>query len=233
MPGVRSRPNRRSLSEWTLSTLYGEIFSGDLPAGSPLVEVDLVERLGVSRSPVREALRELELNGVVYCDPVNGRRVVLAFGADDVDELYTMRAALERIAHHRAASRLSEQDLNAAAAALNAMETADATTRDGRANQFEADFRLHEVVARAASMPRLVRVLSGLWLQTRVLLQQLDAAGIYPLFPEVSAVRDDHRAVVAALKTRDAELAADSIERHLLARRDVLVRAIRMHGGLK
>ena len=109
--------------------------------------------LNVSRSPVREALRELELNRIVVTDPVNGQRVVAAFGAADIEELYALRATLERLAHERAASRLGPKDVATLEAALAEMVAADVATPTGRADHFEADFRF----TRPSQKPRRCR----------------------------------------------------------------------------
>ncbi len=226
------RPSRRAIAAWTTDALYRAIFSGEVPVGATLVESELTEMLKVSRSPVREALRELELNRLVVINPVNGQRVVAAFGAEDVGELYALRATLERLAHERAAERLEPKDVAALESALADMFAADVATSSGRAEHFQADFRFHEAVAQAAQMPRLLASLRPLWIQTRALLRQLDAAGVYSDGGEVAQAREDHRGILNALLAGDSDGAAVRAVRHLESRANVLVAAVRAHGGL-
>jgi DNA-binding GntR family transcriptional regulator len=233
IPNVRDeRPSRRAVAAWTTEALYRAIYSGEIFPGTTLVESELTEMLNVSRSPVREALRELELNRLVVTDSVNGQRVVAAFGADDIEELYALRATLERLAHERAAKRLEPKDIAALEAALAEMLAADIATSSGRAEHFAADFRFHEAVAQAAQMPRLLASLRPLWIQTRALLRQLDAAGVYSDKAEVGQARDDHRAILDALLAGDSDGAATRAVRHLESRAHVLVAGVREHGGL-
>lgn len=232
-PPETARPSRRAVTEWVTTAMYREIFAGRLTAGDTLGEMELTTRLGVSRTPVREALRALEAQGLVAVDPVNGRRVIAAFGADDIGELYTIRLALEQIAHERAAATVGASDLSALEELLQGMHTADLATSAGRREQYDADFRFHELVCSRAGMPRLQRVLSSLWLQSRALLEQLDAAGIYPQAGEAAAVRDDHRSVLDALRSGDGPAAGAAVATHLQRRRDTLVAAVQRHGGLR
>lgn len=226
------RPSRRAIAAWTTEALYRAIYSGEIPVGTTLVESELTEMLNVSRSPVREALRELEMNRLVVTDPVNGQRVVAAFGVEDVEELYALRATLERLAHERAATRLKPKDVAALETALAEMVGADTTTSSGRGEHFQADFRFHAAVAEAAQMPRLLASLRPLWIQTRALLRQLDAAGVYSDSAEIAHAREDHRGILNALLAGDSDGAAVRAVRHLETRAQVLVAAVRAHGGL-
>jgi len=226
------RPNRRALGAWTLRRLYELIFSGELSPGDLLVEAELTERLGVSRSPLRDALRQLELDRLVKPHEVNGKRVVVAFGVDDVAELYTVRAALEVLGFRTAAARISDAELEGLAQAQAAMEQAARDRGSWDPRDFEADFRFHEIVCLAARMPRLHAQLSTLWIQTWALLRQLHAQGIYPDAGEDALAFRDHYALIEALRARDPDRAGRAVEQHLTERRDHLIAAVQRHGGL-
>jgi DNA-binding GntR family transcriptional regulator len=117
-------------------------------------------------------------------------------------------------------------------AAAMAMEIADATSLAGRSEQFAADFRFHEAVARAAQMPRLLTSLRVLWVQTQALLHQLNAVGVYPGPAELAAVRADHRAMFRALVASEPVAAADAAAAHIEACGRTIVAAIREHCGV-
>lgn len=227
-----ARPNRRALGEWTLSRLYELVFSGELAPGDVLVEAELTARLGVSRSPLREALRQLELDRLVKPDEVNGKRVVVAFGVDDVAELYTVRAALEVLGFRTAAGRIDDAALDGLEQAQAAMERAARDRGSWDPRDFEADFRFHEIVCLQARMPRLHAQLSTLWIQTWALLRQLHARGVYPDAGEDALAFRDHYALIEALRARDPDGAGRAVEQHLIERRDHLIAAVERHGGL-
>jgi DNA-binding GntR family transcriptional regulator len=228
-----TRPNRRVVTEWVIARLYELIFGGEIATGQQLVEGEITELLGVSRTPVREALMQLERDGIVKASRVTGRRVVAAFELEDIREIYLIRAALEGVAHAEAAERMTPEALAALAGVQAEMEAADPATPEGRARQFDADLRFHELVCHIAALPRLQCELSGFWLQTRLLLYQLDAHGIYPREDEeLLAPRADHRATLGALGSGDRAKAASTVRRHLDNRRDALLEAAKQRGGL-
>lgn len=231
-PAGASKPGRRALADWTASRLFEMIFNGELEPGSSLGEVEITGLLGVSRSPIRDALRQLEESGLVEVSPTSGRRVVRRFDIDDVYELYTIRVALESLSVRHAAERITPSQLRELDTLLAAMgKTKSARTPAGR--DFEADLRFHEVVCLASGLDRLHQILSGLWLQTRALLRHLDSAGIYPTGDELDQVVADHSHVLEALRAHDAAAAEMAIADHLRLRRDHLVDAIRSRGGIR
>lgn len=224
------RPGRRALAEWTLRRLYGAIFSGELQAGDVLIESDLTQRLGVSRSPLREALKQLEVDRLAVTSEVNGRRTVVAFEFDDCRELYEIRAVLERLSFATAASAISDAELAELRAIQERMdELLAARQREGRLWQprdFALDFRFHELVCEVANLTRLQAILSPLWMQTWALIHQLDSAGIYPTDAEIQAGYRDHHALLDALARRDSKGAAETVEAHIFARRDHFLEAM-------
>jgi len=224
-----TRPTRRAVTDWTISWLYDEIFAGRLSGGDALSETELSERLGVSRSPVREALRELERDGVISSDSVNGRRVVAGFEADDIEELYTIRLALERLSAELAASRITHGELEELRRTIAVMQRVAVTGREGHEEHFDADFAFHEAICRGARTHRLEALLRPLWRQTRSLLKQIDMAEIYPRGGELDDARADHSRIVEALARGDSEAAGKAMADHLASRRDVLVAAIAKH----
>ena len=228
-----TRPNRRVVTEWAIARLYELIFGGEIAIGQQLVESEITELLGVSRTPVREALMQLERDGIVKASRVSGRRVVAAFELEDIREIYLIRAALEGVAHAEAAERMTPEALATLGGIQAEIEAADPATPKGRASQFDAERRFHELVCRIAALPRLQGDISGLWRQTRLLLYQLDADGIYPREDdELLAPRSDHRAMLGALGSGDRAKAASTVRRHLENRRDALLEAVNQRGGL-
>lgn len=223
----KRRPGRRALSDWALSELYELIFSGRLAAGDPIGENEATELLGVSRTPIRDALRRLEESDLLDVSPTTGRRTIKRFEADDIHELYSIRMSLESLAIHQAAERITEEELSELDRLLEQMMQAARST-ESPALGYEADFRFHEVICRAGGMPRVMRLLSAMWLQTRALLHHLDRVRVYPSGDERLDVTQDHETIRDCLRQRDPDAAAAAVEAHLRVRRDRLVEAVRV-----
>ena len=143
MPAHLSEISNKSLSKQALDVLRAAILDGALRPGTTLVETELADRLGVSRAPVREALRILNAEGLVEAVPYHGTKV-RALSRVDIEEIYSLRATLEtfavqRLMHGQAASMAVEQlrarydELLAAARAGDARKVGDADTAFHRA----------------------------------------------------------------------------------------------------
>lgn len=117
-PMMESRPIR----EIAYEVLKHAIITGEIPAGSRIVETDYAERLHISRTPLREALRKLERDGLV--EYVLRRGVVVrAFTLEDVDEIYTIRNALEILTLPAIIEKATPKDIQSLREKLHAMDT--------------------------------------------------------------------------------------------------------------
>lgn len=223
---VHSRPSRRALGEWTAERLRQLIFSGELPSGTAVAEEVVTQRLGVSRTPAREALRELELEGLIAVNPVTGRRTVATFDAQDTYATYTIRTALEELAARRAAEYGTDEWIAQLRSIQDQMESTRKERSHKKGGDFEVDFDLHREICAAADMPRLAAVLEPLWAQTHILLRGVYRAGIYGDDAEDAAAFHDHRQLIRAFEIRSPDAAAKAIRDHLHGRRDALVAAL-------
>lgn len=212
-----------SLSDRVYATLREYLRAGRIAAGQPLQEAALAAQLGVSRTPVREALARLESEGLIAAD---GRSfVVPVLDDEDVDEIYDLRGLLEPAALARvAAAAPTSRTLAPVASALKAAEAAE---RDGDAEAFiEANARFHAAWHALVANRRLLRAIalsSGHVRYLRVLTLNDPAAR--------KAALSGMRAIVAALRKGDPARAAEVMREHLrVARhhlRDVLDRIAR------
>lgn len=221
------RPDRRAVADWTLERLHELIFEGELRVGEPLSEVELCARLGVSRSPIRDALKELEHAGLLEVDDVNGRRTLRAFGLDDVAESYDVRVALECLAAQNAAK---QQPLSIAriASSLSFMQAGLEQPLDA---WLTLDFAFHREVARASGARRIPYLLSGIWIQHHAFLRRLDRVGLYPSTASGrEAVMLEHKAIADAIAAGDGGGAVSAVRNHLRRRRDAVLRDLRGAG---
>src|SRR6476469_4506686 len=116
--GTPQGPMRhRTMAEYALEQLREAIIMGELPAGTPLRLDELARSLGMSISPIREAVRQLEALGLAKHVPHQGARV-LDFDVDELRDLFEVRLALESLAVRRAAERFTDTDARTARAHL-------------------------------------------------------------------------------------------------------------------
>jgi DNA-binding GntR family transcriptional regulator len=167
--------SRTPLREQVKELVLERILDGTYAPGDRIVETRLAQELGTSQAPVREALRELELLRFVESEPHRGARV-RAVSAEEMAEIYPVRAALEEIAGREAAKRL-RGDVRALEVELEEMRAA---ARDHDIHrQVEHDVRFHRLIVESAGNATLLEVWSSLRIEARTVITLL-AGGIDP-----------------------------------------------------
>ena len=185
------------------------ILSGELAPGTVLPQASLAATIGMSTTPLREALRRLAQEGLVDLDAHRDARV-RSLDATEARDLLELRATLDPLAAALAAQRRTEEDLAAAAAALEGLEALpDEPTR----GQLEGHRRFHAAIHRASHNALLIEILDGLWVKTDRYRRHALAAG---RTEEERGARDaQHRLLLDAVRVRDAAAAADLTRRHV------------------
>ncbi|KSW28582.1 GntR family transcriptional regulator [Cellulomonas sp. B6] len=209
-----------------------EILSGAIPLGRPLRQAELAERFGISRTPVREALRQLQTSGLIEIHAHRGA-VVRVPVPWEVRETYEVRAALEALAARRAATRLSARviaqmrESNDALYAL-AVAAAERSTplSDHDVRETANDYALHSTIHRAAMNERLQAMLDDIHLS-------------YPRNVPAMLLRENaqhregnyrqHVAIIDALAAEDGELAARLMQEHVLSTGEQVARWYEQH----
>lgn len=200
-------------------TVRDGIIAGRYPPSTRITEQDIAAAAGVSRTPVREALRRLHAEGLVEFQANHGA-VVTEWSAEDADEVFELRAMLEAFGAARAATRASEaqvQELRALAEEQYACSVA----REGEYLERigELNSRFHRRLQDAAGSPRLSRALSAL-LEAPMIMKTF--LKYRPEDLERSAVH--HLELVKAIEARDTDWAASVMRSHILAARGALRR---------
>jgi DNA-binding GntR family transcriptional regulator len=213
--GRVKRPGRKATHEVVAAVLREAITSGQLKANQPLPQAEIAANLQVSHIPVREALRQLESEGLVTYQANRGA-TVSALSAAEIREIYEIRAMLETGAIRRAVPNLTSENLVRAAALLDLAEQAD----DG-ATWGSLDMEFHSLVYHLDDRPRfqeliteLLRRVDRYWLSYSLMLKYRDS------------FEKEHRALLAALTARDAERAVALLDRHLVGACDRLIAEI-------
>jgi len=181
-----------------LHALRNEILTGTLQPGDQVVQEAVADRYGVSRVPVREALKMLEAEGQVVYHPHRGY-FVAELSVSDLLEVYRLRELLEAEAIRTAVPRLSDDEVSGIAALLGEVETA-AEAGDIMALT-SANRRFHFAIFEASGMPRLTRLLQQLWEAT-------DAYRALYFHHEANRrrVAREHARMMTALRRRDADV---------------------------
>lgn len=199
-------------SERLFGLLRDSIIRGELPPGVAMTEPELAKRFGVSRAPLREALRRLEEQQLLERSPYRGMRVA-QLSSRRVEELYEIREELEALACRRAAGRLTDPDLVQLKEALadeRASIHARTTARPGAIPPTRV-LGLHEVTARIADNRELLRILdSAIW---RLLRADYWRGVREPAVLRASHV--EHVSIVRALAQHDSTLSELLMRRHI------------------
>jgi DNA-binding GntR family transcriptional regulator len=208
-PTYRTAIPRQTLPSAVAERLREKILRGEFREGEQLRQHAIADELAVSRIPVREALRQLEAEGLVKIQDHRGA-VVTALSPDEIEELFEMRAALESLTLRRAVPHLTEEGLAQAEQAL---------TRYERALNAEADFdvwgelhwQFHSVLYAAANRPRSLALIQTLnnnadrYIRLHILFSR-DAH---------RHAKDEHRAILELCRQRDARAASQLLEAHI------------------
>ncbi len=196
------------------------ILKGELRSGDKLPEGKLAQSIGVSRTPLREALNRLRSEGLVVIERYR-KNYVAHFTEDDVKEIWQLRALLEGHAAARAAATITDADIARLEELATQMEVALAEQGAASIPVFDPlNDEFHMIIARAANSPRVTRVLeSSLELPTAVLSGYDDEPGNNEETMEARLRRTNwqHREIIAALRVRNAKWAEAQMYAHLIS----------------
>jgi len=209
---------KRSLADDVVDRLRDAIFHGSFKPGEPLREEQLAAMLDVSRGPIREALVQLEREGLVLVRRHRGATVA-RLSRGDLEDVYSLRLALERLAVQRAARYATDQDFLAMEAVLAAFDIA-LSRGPSEKEVAELDVRFHDLIYKAARHQRLYHCWANLKSQIYIFVLSRNVAD--PDFREITV--KSHAALLEALRTRDETRATTEIEDHLRGAYDRVVR---------
>ena len=201
---MTARPSRSSGSE-AYDLLLAAIDSGALPAGTRLREAELAERYGISRTPVREALKRLETQGLVLHEPHHGA-VVASLGYAQMTELYHMREVLEGTAAGLAATHATPTEVEI----LREMVGYDQDLLEDPAALSGTNRRFHRQIYLSARNSFLINILENM----RLSLALLGGTTLAAPRRGAEAV-EEHAVIVSAIEARDAAAAEAAARRHI------------------
>lgn len=200
---------RATLAEEVADQVRRAIISGQIAEGSPISEPQLASKLAVSRVPVREALVELEHDGIVLFDH-RGRSRVREFSGSDVQEIVGLRLALESMSARLAASNLTEEHAERLQDNVRAFERETDVTNISR-----LDVEFHDLIMEAAAHQRLLTCWRTVRTQFELLLAKAHRWQKAHGIPVTREALRGHRPVLNAILARQPEEAAQTMVHHI------------------
>lgn len=195
------------LRDVVFNTLRQGILKGELKPGERLMEIHLANRLGVSRTPIREAIRMLELEGLVTMVPRKGAEVA-RISKQDLRDVLEVRRSLDSLAVSLACDRITDEEKQALLKAENEFEKA-ITTKDATTIA-EADVKFHDVILKASKNGRLVQMVNNLAERVyRYRLEYIKDSRNHERLIE------EHRRIMEFVEAGDAKNARNAIETHI------------------
>ena len=209
---------RQTVTHQATEALRERILRGVYADDTPLRQDALAAELGVSRIPIREALRQLEAEGLVVFNPHRGA-VVSSLSVDEIDELFELRAQIESDLVRRAIVHTTTEDISRAKEILKAYEAA---FRSAEVTEWgKLNWEFHSTLYAPANRPFTMAIIQRLHQQSdRYLRMQL------VLTHGESRAIDEHRAIMAAVAARDVKQACSLMRQHILGAGRQLVRYV-------
>ena len=216
----------KPLRDVVFETLRDAIITQVLKPGERLMEIQLADEMGVSRTPVREAIRMLELEGLVVMVPRKGAYVA-GVSMKDIHEVYEVRSALEMLAVTLAAERITEEELDALERQV-LRESEEEQADDGDLDSIiYIDSSFHDIIYQAAHNQRLVQFINILQEQ----LQRFRAASLSKPGRSKTAL-EEHKKIVEALSERNGDLASKLARDHIENAENAMISQMEEKGEL-
>lgn len=207
------------LRDVVFNTLRQAILTGELKPGERLMEIHLANKLGVSRTPIREAIRKLELEGLVTMIPRRGAEVA-QITEKSMNDVLEVRRALDALCVELACERITEEDLGRLKQACDAFEAA-VRTKDVK-KVAKADVELHDIIVQATGNQRLIQLINNLSEQMyRYRFEYIKDIGQH------QRLIDEHRMIYESIVKKDREAASHAAHVHIDNQKKAIIAQIR------
>lgn len=208
------------LRDVVFNTLRQAILRGELKPGERLMEIQLANKLGVSRTPIREAIRKLELEGLVLMIPRRGAEVA-EITEKSLRDVLEVRGALEELAVKLACQKITDAEIAELRLAEKEFEQA---LKSGDVTIYaEADVKFHDVIYRATDNQRLIQLLFNLREQMyRYRVEYLKREEAH------ENLLVEHKRIIETIATRDMDAAVDAVCQHIDNQVSAVIDTIRM-----
>ena len=210
----------KPLRELVCENIRQAIIDGTFSPGERLMEIQLADEMGVSRTPVREAIRKLELEGFVVMIPRRGTYVA-DISIRDITEIYEIRTCLDVLSAGLAAERITDEELEALNRLL--VEIGQYIAENNMEKIVEADTAFHDILYQASRNERLRSIINNLREQlTGICGRSMSYPG------RLVETMDEHRALVDSIAARDVERAQNAARVHIENAEHTLMKSLTM-----
>lgn len=208
------------LRDVVFNTLRQAILTGELKPGERLMEIHLANKLGVSRTPIREAIRKLELEGLVTMIPRRGAEVA-QITEKSMNDVLEIRRAMDALCVELACDRISEEELEKL---KNACDYFEKAVRSKDAKKIaQADVELHDIIVQATGNQRLIQLVNNLSEQMyRYRYEYIKDASQHERLIE------EHRIIYESIVKKDKETASQAARMHIDNQEKAIIRQIRL-----
>ncbi len=208
------------LRDVVFNTLRQAILTGDLKPGERLMEIHLANRLGVSRTPIREAIRKLELEGLVTMIPRRGAEVA-QITEKSMNDVLEVRRALDALCVELACERISEAQIRNLKTACDVFERA-VSSKDAK-KIAQADVELHDIIVMATGNQRLIQLVNNLSEQMyRYRYEYIKDASQH------GRLIEEHRIIYESIARKDKKAAVEASGEHIDNQEKAIIRQIRL-----
>ena len=222
MAGKLSKVNLndyKPLREVIFSTLREAIIIGELKPGERLMEVQLSEKMGVSRTPVREAIRKLELEGLVDMIPRKGAHVA-SLSVKDIMDVLEVRASLDGLATALSAARITEEELKDLKHVYT--QFANYAEKENLQGAIKKDVEFHEIIYRSSRNEKLIQIANNL-------REQVHRFRVIYLkdYSSSKELVKEHADIYEAILSRDAEAAESFANKHIRNQEEAIIKSLK------
>ena len=209
------------LRDVVFNTLRQAILTGELKPGERLMEIHLAERLGVSRTPIREAIRKLELEGLVTMIPRRGAEVA-QITEKSMNDVLEVRRAVDALCVELACERITQEELEALKAACDVFAQ-KVMAKENVKQIAQADVALHDIIVQATGNQRLIQLVNTLSEQMyRYRFEYLKD------FSQHEKLVEEHRIIYEAIVNKDKETACEAAKTHIDNQKKAIIHQIRL-----
>ncbi|MFO7984313.1 MAG: GntR family transcriptional regulator [Desulfatiglandaceae bacterium] len=219
---LHALPPRQSLGQSVYEKLKFAIVQGDFDPGSRVVESRVADALGISRTPVREAIHKLEREGLLHQDPKGGF-FVKGLTRADIEETFGIRSVLESYAAKLAARRYLKDELNPLEEKIGAYQVC--LDRGNLEALPSINTEFHDLLYGLSRSPKLIKMINDL----REQIYRFRLV-ILKIFPMAQLSNQDHRLMLKAIKDRDAEGVERLTRAHILRGQEIVLKEFDMQG---
>lgn len=209
----------KPLREVIFNTLREAIIVGELKPGERLMEVQLADKMGVSRTPVREAIRKLELEGLVEMLPRKGAHVA-DLSVKDIMDVLEVRATLDGLASMLSATRITDDELkdlkHVQAQFISFVE------KDNLQGSIKKDVEFHDIIYRSSRNEKLIQIANNL----REQVQRFRVIYLKDFSSTKELIRE-HADIIDGISRKDSEIAQKYAQKHIRNQEETIIKAIK------